>query len=71
MACIIMYCQDSFFQTVKGLTICLGTRSDGYLLTCKISGSLELWLVRFMFSKDYEDDEKSVKIMFTCISYLV
>ena len=57
MACIIMYCQDrlsSFFQEVKGLTkniICLCTRSDGNLLTCKISSSLELRLVRFMFQK--------------------
>ena len=47
--------------------ICLCTRSDGNLLTCKISSSLELQLVRFVFSKEEEDekeDEESVKIMF-------
>ena len=34
--------------------------------TCKISSSLELRLVRFVFSKeeDDEEDEESVKIMF-------
>ena len=53
--------------------ICLCTRSDGNLLTCS---SLELRLVRFVFSKEEEEDEEeeeeedeeSVKI---CISYLV
>ena len=44
--------------------ICLCTRSDGNLLTGKISSSLELWLVRFVFSKEEEEDEESVKIMF-------
>ena len=37
--------------------ICLCTRSDGNLLTCKISSSLELPLVRFVFSKEEEDEE--------------
>ena len=49
--------------------MCLCTRSDqrAYMQ------NLELWLVRFVFSKeeDEEEDEQSVKIMFTCISYLV
>ena len=43
------------------------TRSDGDLLTCKLSSSLELCLVRFVFSKE---EEESVKIMFTCISFV-
>ena len=54
--------------------MCLCTRLDGNLLTCKISSSLELWLVRFVFSKEEdeeEEDEESVKNMFTCFSYLV
>ena len=47
--------------------ICLCTRSDGNLLTHKIPSSLELRLVRFVFSKEEEkeeEDEESVKIMF-------
>ena len=53
--------------------MCLCTTSDGNLLTCQISSSLELWLVRFVFSneEDEEEDEESVRNMFICISYLV
>ena len=62
-------------KEVNGKIICLCTSSDENLFTCKISSSLELCLVRFMFSKEdeeeEEEDEESVKIMFTCISYLV
>ena len=36
---------------------CLCTRLDENLFTCKIPSSLELWLVRFVFSKE---DEESV-----------
>ena len=50
--------------------MCLCTRSDGNVLTCKFSSSLKLWLVRFVFSKEEDEDEESVKNMFTCISYL-
>ena len=35
--------------------------TDENLLTCKISSSLELQLVRFVFSKE---EEESVKIMY-------
>ena len=60
---------------VNGKIICLCTNSDKNLFICKMSSSLELCLVRFMFSKEdeeeEEEDEESVKIMLTCISYLV
>ena len=55
----------SFFQEVKGLTICPWTTSDGNLLTRKVSSSLVLWLVS---SKEEDEEEESVKIIF---SYLI
>ena len=48
-------------KRVNGKIICLCTSSDESLFIHKISSSLELCLVRFMFSKE---DEESVKIMF-------
>ena len=42
------------YNVLSGLIIIIfsSTRSDGNLLTCKISSSLEPWLVRFVFSKE-------------------
>ena len=60
-----MYCQDrysSFFQEVKGLTKILYAYALDRTEICLHASSLELWLVRFVFSK--EEDEESVKIMF-------
>ena len=53
MACIVR----TFFQEVKGLYAYALDRME----IC-LRGSLELRLVRFVFSK--EEDEESVKIMF-------
>ena len=71
MACIIMGLIIIIFSRSKRVNkniIYLCTRSDGNLLTCKISSSLELRLVRFVFSKEDEEEEdeedESVKIMF-------
>ena len=52
----------SFFQEVKGLTICPWTTLDGNLLTYKVSSSLVLWLVS---SKEEDEEEESVKIIFS------
>ena len=57
----------SISKRVNGKIICLCTSSDENLFIRKISSSLELYLVRFMFSKEdeeEEEDEESVKIMF-------
>ena len=64
MAYIIMGMIITSFSSSKRVKkiICLCTRLEENLFTCKISSSLELWLVRFVFSK--KDDEESVKIMF-------
>ena len=59
-------------KRVNGKIIYLCTSSDENLFIRKISSSLELCLVRFMLSKeDEENDEESVKTCFICISYLV
>ena len=48
LVCIIMYCQDTILKEVKGLTNkCLCTSLEENRFTCKISGSLVLWLVCF------------------------
>ena len=62
MACIVRTDNHHISRSkrVNKEIICLCTRSDENLFTCKISRSLELWLVRFVFSKE---NEESVKIM--------
>ena len=54
MACIIRTDNHHLLR----VHICLCTRSDGNLLTCKISSSLVLWLV------SSKEKEESVKITF-------
>ena len=53
-------------KRVNGKIICLCTSLDESLFMHKISSSLELCLVRFMFSKEdeEEEDEESVKIIY-------
>ena len=53
MAYIIMGMIITSFSSSKRVKkiICLCTRLEENLFTCKISSSLELWLVRFVFQK--------------------
>ena len=62
MACIVRTDNHHISRSkrVNKEIICLCTRSDENPFTCKISRSLELWLVKFVFSKE---NEESVKIM--------
>ena len=70
--------RKSYFKRSKRVNeqiICLCTSSEENRFTCKFSGSLVLWLVRFAFSKEEDEEEEehgqSVKIVFTCISHLL
>ena len=62
MACIIMYCQDSGFQSKK---ICLYTRSDEKLSTQLLHKNFKvLWLVSFKRRRYI------CEIMFTCTYFV-
>ena len=74
-----MYCGEHglHYNVLSGLIIIIFSRSKGYAYALDrmeicLHGSLELRLVRFVFSKEEEEDEESVKIMFylyfvTCV----
>ena len=59
-------------KRVNGKIICLCTRSEENLFVRKISSLVLLRLLSYASSwRRREEDEESVKIIFTCISYLM